>query len=210
MSNNVSRRTFIQGSATAGVVVSGAGAILANTEEAWALSTEVLSGDTALSILIMARTLYPHDFLGDQYYAEVVANLDEQAKTDSSLVEKLDNGFETIVEENGRNFSVGQKQRIGVARALFRDPSILILDEATSALDSKTEKLVLDSIDEYFKNNTKIIIAHRLTTIRNSDKIVVMSKGKIIEQGKHSNLIKNKGLYYEMWNKQKEIKKQVI
>ena len=91
MSNNVSRRTFIQGSATAGVVVSGAGAILANTEEAWALSTEVLSGDTALSILIMARTLYPHDFLGDQYYAEVVANLDEQAKTDSSLVEKLDN-----------------------------------------------------------------------------------------------------------------------
>ena len=67
----------------------------------------------------------------------------------------------------------------------------------------------MDSIDEHFKNITKIIIAHRLTTIRNSDKIVVMSKGKIIEQGKHSNLIKNKGLYYEMWNKQKEIKKQV-
>ena len=86
---------------------------------------------------------------------------------------------------------------------------ILILDEATSSLDSKTEKVVLDSIDEYFINSTKIIIAHRLTTIRNSDKIVVMSKGKIIEQGKHSNLIKNKGLYYEMWNKQKEIKKQV-
>ena len=63
--------------------------------------------------------------------------------------------------------------------------------------------------DEYFKNSTKIIIAHRLTTIRNSDKIVVMSKGKIIEQGKHSNLLKNKGLYYEMWNKQKEIKKEI-
>ena len=92
---------------------------------------------------------------------------------------------------------------------MLKKPKILILDEATSALDSKTEKLVLDSIDEYFKNNTKIIIAHRLTTIRNSDKIVVMSKGKIIEQGKHSNLIKNKGLYYDMWNKQKEIKKQV-
>ena len=64
----------------------------------------------------------------------------------------------------------------------------------------------MDSIDQYFKNSTKIIIAHRLTTIRNSDKIVVMYKGKIIEQGKHSNLIKNKGLYYEMWNKQKEKK----
>ena len=67
---------------------------------------------------------------------------------------------------------------------MLKKPKILILDEATSALDSKTEKLVLDSIDEYFKNSTKIIIAHRLTTIRNSDKIVVMSKGKIIEQGK--------------------------
>ena len=91
MSNKVSRRTFIQGSATAGVAVSGAGAILANTEEAWALSTEVLSGDTALSLLIMARLLYPHDFLGDQYYAEVVINLDEQAKSDFSLAEKLEN-----------------------------------------------------------------------------------------------------------------------
>ncbi|MFL2682702.1 MAG: twin-arginine translocation signal domain-containing protein [Alphaproteobacteria bacterium] len=113
MSNNVSRRTFIQGSATAGVVVSGAGAILANTEEAWALSTEVLSGDTALSILIMARTLYPHDFLGDQYYAEVVANLDEQAKSDSSLVEKLDNGVEELskVIEADRTYNVAFKDQ---------------------------------------------------------------------------------------------------
>ena len=113
MSNNVSRRTFIQGSATAGVVVSGAGAILANTEEAWALRTEVLSGDTALSILIMARTLYPHDFLGDQYYAEVVANLDEQAKTDSSLVEKLDNGVKELsqVIEADRTYNVPFKDQ---------------------------------------------------------------------------------------------------
>ena len=112
MSNNVSRRTFIQGSATAGVVVSGAGAILANTEEAWALSTEVLYGDTALSILIMARILYPHDFLGDQYYAEVVANLDEQAKSDSSLVEKLDNGVEELskVIEADRTYNVALKE----------------------------------------------------------------------------------------------------
>ena len=96
MTNKVSRRTFIQGSATVGVAAAGAGAILANTEEAWALSTEVLSGDTALSILIMARHLYPHDFLGDQYYAEVVINLDEQAKSDSSLAEKLENGVKDL------------------------------------------------------------------------------------------------------------------
>jgi ATP-binding cassette subfamily B protein len=126
------------------------------------------------------------------------------------FIESLDLKYETIVGERGLKLSGGEKQRIAIARMMLKKPKILILDEATSALDSKTEKLVLDSIDEYFKNNTKIIIAHRLTTIRNSDKIVVMSKGKIIEQGKHSNLIKNKGLYYEMWNKQKEIKKQVI
>ena len=125
------------------------------------------------------------------------------------FIESLDLKYETIVGERGLKLSGGEKQRIAIARMMLKKPKILILDEATSALDSKTEKLVLDSIDEYFKNSTKIIIAHRLTTIRNSDKIVVMSKGKIIEQGKHSNLIKNKGLYYEMWNKQKEIKKQV-
>ena len=96
MTNKVSRRTFIQGSATVGVAATGAGAILTNTEEAWALSTEVLSGDTALSLLIMARHLFPHDFLGDQYYAEVVVNLDEQAKSDSSLAEKLENGVKDL------------------------------------------------------------------------------------------------------------------
>jgi hypothetical protein len=96
MTNKVSRRTFIQGSATVGVAATGAGAILTNAKESWAISTEVLSGDTALSLLIMARHLYPHDFLGDQYYAEVVVNLDEQAKSDSSLAEKLENGVKDL------------------------------------------------------------------------------------------------------------------
>ena len=96
MTNKVSRRTFIQGSVTVGVAATGAGAILTNTKESWAISTEVLSGDTALSLLIMARHLYPHDFLGDQYYAEVVVNLDEQAKSDSSLAEKLENGVKDL------------------------------------------------------------------------------------------------------------------
>lgn len=113
INKKVSRRTFIQGSATAGVVASGGGAILANTEEAWALSTEILSGDTALSLLIMARHLYPHDFLGDQYYAEVVSNLDEQAKSDSSLAEKLENGVKDLsqVIEKDRTYNVPFKDQ---------------------------------------------------------------------------------------------------
>ena len=96
MANKVSRRTFIQGSATVGVAATGAGAIVTNAKESWTISTEVLSGDTALSLLIMARHLFPHDFLGDQYYAEVVVNLDEQAKSDSSLAEKLENGVKDL------------------------------------------------------------------------------------------------------------------
>ena len=80
MTKKVSRRTFLQGSATAGVAVAGSGAVIINAKESWALSTETLSADTAQALLAMARHLYPHDFLGDQYYAEVVANLDEQAK----------------------------------------------------------------------------------------------------------------------------------
>ena len=113
MTNKVSRRTFIQGSATLGVATTVAGAVLTNTEESWAISTEVLSGDTALSLLIMARQLYPHDFLGDQYYAEVVVNLDEQAKTDSSLAEKLDNGVKDLgqVIKSDRTYNVPFKDQ---------------------------------------------------------------------------------------------------
>ena len=122
------------------------------------------------------------------------------------FIKSLEFQYETIVGERGLKLSGGEKQRIAIARMMLKNPKILILDEATSALDIKTEKSVLEAINNYFKNNTKIVIAHRLTTVRNCDKIVVMSNGKITERGKHSNLIKNKGLYYEMWNKQKEKK----
>ena len=109
-----------------------------------------------------------------------------------SFPEKLD----TIVGERGIKLSGGQKQRIAIARAILRDPKILILDEATSALDSESEKLVKRALDDLMKGRTTFIIAHRLSTIREADVILVLNKGKIVEQGTHHELsAMDRGIY---------------
>ena len=106
--------------------------------------------------------------------------------------------METLVGERGIQLSGGQRQRIAIARALLKNPSILILDEATSALDSESEKLVQQAMDVLLKGRTSIVIAHRLSTIKNSDCILVLENGQIIEQGTHQELQKNEGLYKQL------------
>lgn len=118
------------------------------------------------------------------------------------FVKELPLGYETLVGERGIKLSGGQRQRIAIARAILKEAPILLLDEATSALDSESEVLIQDALQELMKKKTAIVIAHRLSTIQNMDRIVVLDKGEIIEQGAHSELIKNKGIYADLWKHQ--------
>lgn len=117
----------------------------------------------------------------------------------SDFIESLPQGYDTLCGERGIMLSGGQKQRISIARIFLKNPEILILDEATSALDNITEKLIQQSFDELSKGKTTILIAHRLTTVQNADKIIVLGKEGIIEQGSHNELMNKKGYYYKMY-----------
>ena len=119
------------------------------------------------------------------------------------FIEKLPNNFSTYLGENGATLSGGQKQRIAIARALYKNPEILILDEATSSLDSASEHYVQRMVDILkSQQKTIIIIAHRLSTVFNADKIVVLDKGKVIEEGKHEELMASRNHYYNLWKQQ--------
>ena len=114
----------------------------------------------------------------------------------------MPDGFDTIIGERGAKLSGGQKQRLSIARAIFKNPQILILDEATSSLDSESEQKVKNAIDNLVKDRTVIVIAHRLSTIINSDKILVFEKGQIIDSGKHDSLIQESEVYQKLYNLQ--------
>jgi subfamily B ATP-binding cassette protein MsbA len=111
------------------------------------------------------------------------------------FISDMDEAYDSIVGERGNKLSGGQKQRLSIARAVYKNPKILILDEATSALDTESEMLVQEALEKLMENRTSFVIAHRLSTVRNADEIIVLAKGKIIEQGNHEDLMKKRGAY---------------
>lgn len=115
-----------------------------------------------------------------------------------NFIMELDNGYDTNIGERGNKLSGGQKQRVSIARAILKNPPVLILDEATSALDTESEKLVQEALEKLMENRTSLVIAHRLSTIKKADNIIVLSRGEIIEQGTHDELIALKGSYYKL------------
>jgi len=114
------------------------------------------------------------------------------------FVESLPNGFNTQLGSEGVGISQGQKQRLLIARAIYKDPAYVLFDEATNALDAKNEKIITENLQEFFRGKTVVVVAHRLSTVKNADKIVVLENGKVMEEGIHSELIEKKGLYFEL------------
>ena len=115
---------------------------------------------------------------------------------------KLEEGYDTIIGERGIKLSGGQKQRLSIARVFLKNPSILILDEATSALDNTTEILIQEALDKLCIGRTTLVVAHRLSTIRNADEIAVISEGEILEKGSHTELIERSGMYADLYKLQ--------
>tara|TARA_B100001996_G_scaffold306267_1_gene247456 strand:- start:180 stop:1175 length:996 start_codon:yes stop_codon:yes gene_type:complete len=160
-----------------------------------------------ISIVDQNTTLFDDTVLNNIKYAKPTASKDEVMKAAelamcTDFINKLENGFDTLIGENGVKLSGGEKQRLSIARAFLKDSKIILLDEATSSLDSETEEKIQKALDQLTTNKTTIVIAHRLSTILNSDKIYVIDKGTVVAQGKHEEILNSSNIYKNFYNKQ--------
>jgi len=162
-----------------------------------------LMGIVTQETILFNETVYKNIAYGvENVPKEKVIEVAKMANAHDFIME-LPNGYETIIGERGTKISGGQRQRLSIARALFKNPPVMIFDEATSALDNESEALVQEAIEKLMKNRTTFVVAHRLSTIRNADKIIVMEKGKIVQQGKHEELLRDEdGIYKKLYELQ--------
>ena len=154
---------------------------------------------------IFSDTIAKNIALGDEYINKERLLEASRISNMGDFIENLPLGFNTRIGSEGQGLSHGQKQRILIARAVYKDPAFLFFDEATNSLDANNEKIIMDNLQTYFKGKTVIVVAHRLSTVMNADQIVVIDKGRIVEKGNHEELIKLRGDYYKLIKNQLEL-----
>ena len=147
----------------------------------------ILFNDTVFNNIALGQ---PDAKMEDVVNAAMIANAHD-------FIVQTENGYDTIIGDRGIRLSGGQRQRLSIARAVFKNPSILILDEATSALDTESERLVQDALNKLMAGRTTLVIAHRLSTIKEADEIIILQDGRIVERGNHNELIEIEGSIYQ-------------
>ena len=164
----------------------------------------------SLGIVLQDTNLFTGTVMDNIRYGKLTATDEEviaaaKLANAHSFISRLPKGYDTLIENNGANLSQGQRQLISIARAAIADPPVMILDEATSSIDTRTEALVQKGMDALMRGRTVFVIAHRLSTVQNSDVIMVLEKGRIIERGTHDDLIAQKGQYYRLYTGDNEL-----
>jgi len=154
-------------------------------------------------VFIFARSIAENIHLGNGENSQRAVDAAVAVSADR-FIDKLPDRYETELEERGATLSSGERQLLAFARALAQNPPILVLDEATSAIDTETERLIQRAIMKLLEGRTAIVIAHRLSTIQRADRIIVLHEGKVREEGTHQELLKNRGLYYRLYQLQYE------
>jgi subfamily B ATP-binding cassette protein MsbA len=173
-----------------------------NVQSIQKLSLRDLMGIVAQETILFNDTITNNITYGQEGISEEKIRAVAEAANALNFIEAQPEGFETVIGDRGLKLSGGQRQRLAIARALLKNPPILIMDEATSSLDSESEKKVQEAIERLMQDRTVFVIAHRLSTVVNADKIIVLSRGKIVETGTHEELIEKKGYYKQLYEVQ--------